>query len=129
MREIFVKFNIKWDEYDDVCDELVLEDLELELKNGVELELVNKPVIENKEKEKWVYHTLSMLDQMSFAIDSEPGSWGETRYNADAYAVSDLCVAGYIEIKPSTKIFPLTKKMKFRFTEKALELLKTGVTL
>lgn len=75
---------------------------------------------------KYIYHTLSLLDQMSFAIDSEPNSWGETRYNADAHAVSDLCVDGYIELKPGSKIFPATKKMKFKFTEKALELLKDG---
>ena len=126
MREIFVKFNIKWDDYDDVCDELVLEDLELELKIGVELELLKQPVVENKEKEKWVYHTLSMLNQMSFSIDAKPDTWGETRYNADAHAVHDLYIDGYIEIKPGLKMFPLTKRMKFKFTKKARELLKKG---
>jgi len=56
------------------------------------------------EKEKYIYHALSMLDQMSFAIDSEPDSWGETLYNSDAYAVHDLFVDGYIEVNyPSLK--------------------------
>lgn len=127
MREIFVKFNIKWDEYDDVCDELVLEDLELQLKIGVELELLKQPVVENKEKEKWIYHALSMLDQMKYAVDAEPNTWGETCYNADAHAVHDLYLEGYVEVKPGSKIFPLTKKMRFRFTEKALELMKRGI--
>ena len=81
---------------------------------------------ENKEKEKYIYHTLSMLDQMSFGVDSAPRVWGETRYNADAYAVHDLFVDGYIEVKTGSKLFPLTKRMKFKFTEKALELLKEG---
>jgi len=94
---------------------------------GVELELLNKKVIENKEKEKLVYHLLSLLDQMSFSIDAEPDSWGETRYNADAHAVHDLYVDDYVEIKTGSKIFPLTKRMKFRFTEKARELLKDGI--
>jgi len=78
------------------------------------------------EKEKYIYPALSMLGQMSFSIDSEPDSWGETCYNADAYAVHDLFVDGYIEVKPGSKLFPLTKRTKFRFTEKALELLKEG---
>lgn len=59
---------------------------------------------------KYIYHTLSMLDQMSFSVDSEHSDWGETRYNADAHAVHDLYVDEYIDIKPGSKLFPLTKK-------------------
>jgi len=78
------------------------------------------------EIEKYICHTLAILDQMSFSVDSEPNTLGETRYNADAHAVHDLYIDGYIDIKPGSKIFPLTKRMKFRFTDKALELLKNG---
>ena len=46
-RELIVKFTIDWDEYDDVCDELVFEDLELELKTGVAVEIVKQGTQEN----------------------------------------------------------------------------------
>lgn len=127
MKDIFVKFTVKWDDYDDVCDELILEDLELTLKNGVELELLEQPVVSHKEKERLIYHMLAMLDQMTYAVDAEPNTWGETCYNADAHAVHDLYLDGYIELKSEARMFPLTKKMRFRFTEKALALLKKGV--
>ncbi len=74
----------------------------------------------------YIYHTLSILDQMCFSTDAGPETWGQTRYNADACAVYDLYIESYVDIKPGTKVFPLTKRMKFRFTEKALKLLKEG---
>lgn len=40
MRELLVKFISDWEDYGDVCDELLYEDLELELKNGVRVDLM-----------------------------------------------------------------------------------------
>ena len=39
-REILVKFIIDWEDYDDVCDELILEDLELNMKVGASYEII-----------------------------------------------------------------------------------------
>lgn len=43
-REIFVVVKIDWDGYDDVCDELVLEDSGIydSIKDGVLIELIEK---------------------------------------------------------------------------------------
>lgn len=39
-REILLKITIDWEDYDDVCDELVIEDLELKMKSGSYYEIL-----------------------------------------------------------------------------------------
>lgn len=43
-REILIKVTIDWDNYDDVCDELILEDSGIydSLKDGVGIEIITQ---------------------------------------------------------------------------------------
>lgn len=53
-REIIVKVVIDWNDYEDTCDELILEDSGIfeNLKDGVYIEYIKKEQIANKKYNK-----------------------------------------------------------------------------
>jgi len=56
-REILIKFKFNWEDYDDVCDELIMED-GVQLKDGVSYDIINK---ENIGELSDGYHTFNEL--------------------------------------------------------------------
>ena len=68
-----------------------------------------------------IYHLIWVIEQQCGYMRDDDKR--ETMYNADAYAVAYLIKEGYAELRDGSKNFPETKKIKFRWNEKGLDIL------